>query len=234
MAITFDNTSAQRVDFGAATAVRSLATKTVAAWINPTDFSLGFVCSLDGAATNESWFIEVISNAIEFSQRFSTQDGIWHSTLTTGLHHLAVTYDDSATGNNPKIYIDGVSVSVVKDQAPTGTASSGSTNTFVIGGSTRIPFASFKGNEQDLRVYNRILTAAEIAALAGSSRTIEMNDNGLVFHAPLMYAANRYSTLPFAGTLGATDYTYDRINGVQGTPTGSPVGAADMVYGSAF
>jgi|SRR5581483_9520981 len=175
---------------------------------------------------------------LHYVRTFSTTNGIWTVPAPSlALHAIQISYDASAVGNNPTILVDGISQTVTRVTAPVGTARvSGTKYSFgSFGCGVATGGGTFRGKNQDPRIYNnRILTASEWAALAASSRTIEMNDNGLTFHAPLMYAANRYPAIPFAGTLGATDYTYDRIGGVQGTPAGSPSGAADMVYGTGF
>lgn len=239
MAIDYSLTVSQTLNFGSVSSIRNLDQKTICGWLNIDTASISEIVNLSPAitGTDEQFVVLFRSDSgikLSILYYFSGTDGQWEtaSAWGTGLHHFAITYDKSSISNKPTFYKDGLSVSRTDVSTPTGSADSGTNNTLYVGSAGIAP--SIDGRLQDLRIYNRILTAAEIAALAGSSRTIEMNDNGLVFHAPLMYAANRYPTIPFAGTLEATDYTYDRINGYQGTPSGSPSGAADMVYGTGF
>lgn len=238
MALDYSLTISQAINFGTAAAIQNITTKTICCWLDLDTANISDVINLvQTGATDEQWSVFFRSDSgikIAFQVSWSTQDGRWEVATAwgTGKHFFAMTYDKSSTSNKPTFYKDGASVSRTDVQSPTGTIRSGTNNTFYVGSGGVIP--SVDGRVQDIRIYNRALSAAEISALYASSRTIEMNDNGLTFHAPLMYAANRYPTVPFAGTLGGTDYTYDRVNGVAGTPSGSPSGAADIVYGTGF
>ena len=62
---------------------------------------------------------------IFFSQHFDGNDGTWKTSatdLTYGVwNHVVLTYDGSSTSNDPVIYVNGSSVSITEDVAPTGT-----------------------------------------------------------------------------------------------------------------
>lgn len=63
----------------------------------------------------------------DIAQSFSTTNGRWRTndqTLSVR-HHLAITYDRSATTNDPVMYIDGVSVTVNEAATPVGTTVTG-------------------------------------------------------------------------------------------------------------
>jgi hypothetical protein len=244
MAIQFDNTGTKYVKWAAPTNALGLITKTVCLWYyhNAAPSSFGTLFTIfDGTGTDSDEYNVLLVPStgvakIGWLAHFSTTDGVWKTTnnvLAAGnLYHIALTYNGSAVGNNPLIYINGVSQAVTRDAAPVGTYRSGTNTDLYLG--TPIAGGNPNGKVQDGRVYNRILTAAEILALASPGRSIEMNDNGLKFHATALYSANKYPAIPFSGILGATDYMYDRINGYQGVPSGSPVGAADLAYGTGF
>lgn len=239
MAVLYNGAVEQYIKWTTPTNAVGLTTKTVSKWYKPLALPGATLWTIyDGTGTDSDEYnlmLSVSDGKLRWLAHFSTTNGVWNSTnavfSANNLYHIAISYNGSDTANNPTFYINGVSIAVTRSTAPVGTYRNGTSTDLFVG-----PVGLLTPNHysQDVRVYNRILTAAEIAALYASSRTLEMNDSGLVFHAPLMYAANRYSTLPFSGTLGATDYTYDRINGYQGTPTGSPTGAADIVYGTSF
>lgn len=74
------------------------------------------------------------------------------------------------------------------------------------------------GYAQDVRVYNRILTAAEVATLY-NSRLQRVILNGLVFWCPCNGAAGAVD----GTTLGASNTLSDVIGGAVGTPSGSPI-----------
>lgn len=82
-------------------------------------------------------------------------------------HHVVITYDGGAASNTPSMYLDGVSQSVTPI-VPTGTRSA-NTNPYLIGnraGSDRV----WDGLLADFAVWDRLLTADEITALAAGLR----------------------------------------------------------------
>lgn len=97
-------------------------------------------------------------------------------------HHVAATYDGAQLG----LYVDGVQVatkSIVLDT--TGTD-------FAIGQSISQPGREpFAGSLSDVRIYNRVLTAAELTAAAslganGNPETLRNSMTGLQFWLPLI------------------------------------------------
>lgn len=65
---------------------------------------------------------------IEWVQNGSSASGIWRTNdIAVGTHHLVVTYDRTSTTNDPLIYIDGVSVTVVETATPVGITTGGDT-----------------------------------------------------------------------------------------------------------
>ncbi len=101
-------------------------------------------------------------------------DNVWH--------HVAATYDGAQLG----LYVDGVQVatkSIVLDT--TGTD-------FAIGQSISQPGREpFAGSLSDVRIYNRVLTAAELTAAAslganGNPETLRNSMTGLQFWLPLI------------------------------------------------
>lgn len=219
-----------------APAARNLTNKTVTAWVNIDSFvsvNWDSVVVLYGSS-NEYWGMFIVDSSgsggsLLYFQDFSGTDGIWETadgTLTTGKHFIAITYNNSATANDPVLYIDGSPVAVSVEQSPTGSYVSGATTSLFVG-AERAAVNAMDGRISDVRIYNRILTAAEIAELY-SGRGGAKNDYGLVFHAPCVSAAGLQT---FDGTTltANTNYVYDRISGAQGNPSGNPVGRADVI-----
>lgn len=95
---------------------------------------------------------------------FSSNKGQWYTannTLTTGTwYHIAVTYDGSATGNNPLLYINGVSKAVNERSTPSGTKSTNASD-YTIGNRDDVA-RDFDGIIDELAIFNDILTPAEI------------------------------------------------------------------------
>ena len=93
------------------------------------------------------------------------------TTLTTGWHHIAFSYDGSLLSAGVRIYLDGVSQSIT---AITSTLTAGVSVTNVGGPllvSTRssLDFKPLNGTLQDdLRLFDRVLTQSEITHLATS------------------------------------------------------------------
>jgi hypothetical protein len=161
------------------------------------------------------------AKALEWWYGFSGVGGQagWKSvnSLTTGLHFLVVTYNNSSTANAPIMYVDGASVAVTVHNAATGTAGTDKAYPLEIGGQTG---AYFDGKIFDPRVYNRILTAAEVTTLYnGGTPLSTLVTTGLVFQGMATYTDRPLA----AGTvLTSTDRLTENILRAVGIPNGSP------------
>ncbi len=82
--------------------------------------------------------------------------------------HIAVTYDYGSTSNVPVMYINGTSRAVTVTTAPAGTRGS-ETEALNIGSNTAATRA-FNGSIDDVRLYNRALSAQEVADLYNLGR----------------------------------------------------------------
>ncbi|GAB4167896.1 MAG: hypothetical protein Fur0032_06040 [Terrimicrobiaceae bacterium] len=105
------------------------------------------------------------SRQLQFRSSHSTQ-GVWNVTgydlPANEWVHVAVSYDQSSTANDPAVYINGQPVTVVRSTAPSGSINT--TDALRIGG-TGNTAQSWRGSIDDVRLYNRILTADEAAFL---------------------------------------------------------------------
>jgi hypothetical protein len=236
--------SGDYLDAGDVAAVNSLTQLSICAWVKATtDTDPGSgnqqILRKRNSAFTQGWMItrNLLTGAnpksFEFNAGWSTGTGVWRtpssSLLINTLNFVCATYDAGSTANNPLLYINGASKTVSKISSPAGTWASNSGNPLWI--ATQITTNFWTGPIEEIRIYSGILSATTILAMYNSP-SLENYDANLKFHAPLLYAANRYPTIPFAGTLGGTDYLYDRIGGVQITPHGAPAGAASIVYPS--
>lgn len=86
-----------------------------------------------GGAESELLYNSLASTAY-FFQRDATVNGAWSVARPSAnaWHHVAVTYDSSSLANNPKIYIDGVSLSFASSTSPT-VALINNTDAYVLG-----------------------------------------------------------------------------------------------------
>lgn len=228
VAAEFPNGSS--VSFGTMpAAVANLNTRTIAAWVKIDGTSAGghtVIASNPGAQSD--WYLSYFDTPnLTFFLKRATTNGTWTGTanLTVGTwYHVAVSYDRSSTANDPVIYLNGSSVGISETSTPAGTAQDDSASTLYSGGlGTSTPLSTL--SVADLRVYNRILTLAEIEDIRNSKSFCD-NDYGLVFHAPFLGVAGGVSD---GGTMAAANTVIDRIGGVVGTPAGSPIFRADTI-----
>ena len=153
--------------------------------------------------------------------------GKWFTNNTFPLNEYfnwAITHDNSSIDNDPIIYINSVDVAITEYNQP---VDSGAyyINSDIIG-SGNIDDTTITGKLQDVRIYNRILSASEIAELYNSRCQRAVMD-GLVFW-PEMDGAAGLSSFDGA-TLSSANTIVDRISGVQGIPSGSPIGRGNTI-----
>jgi hypothetical protein len=160
-ALDFSQNSTTVVAVNNSSSLNNLATLTVSAWVYMTG-GAGAGRIVD--KSNKILFY-ISGNAICFGAGMWTTPGAWYGgsvTLNTW-HHVAVTYDYTNISNLPVIYLDGTSRSVIQSLAPVAPKNS-ETALLCLGnanGGTR----NFSGYLDDVRIYNRALTAAEVAQL---------------------------------------------------------------------
>jgi hypothetical protein len=151
---------------------------TIDAWINPAavqDDGAGIVAK--GAGTQEAYGLDIVGNICpRFFFRDASLNAYQHGpgcVLTPGVWtHVAATYD-AATGAL-KFYVNGVEMNPGANSAPANTLIRTNDHELSIGsrqsGSAAYDL-NFRGLIDEVEIYNRALTAAEIAAIfnAGSA-----------------------------------------------------------------
>lgn len=224
MAIDFTNTSNQLINFG--DVASGLSQKSISFWVNLDSFGDTSNPATIISKGSSNWYIYfgTSTETIKLYRDFAILGGLWTSannTVTTGIHHYAITYDESSTANNPIIYIDGVSTSVTETVPPYGTLVVDTGNDLVLG----YPSAkSIDGKLSDIRIYNRILTADEVLAIY-NARGRDNIRNGLVF-CPFLKGAKGLQAFDGA-TLAAGNTIVDPCSGAVGVPAGNPVGVGE-------
>lgn len=163
----------------------------------------GYLTYLDGGATSGDY-------------------GQWRNQTidcTLGLHHVVVTRDVSSIANLPNFYIDGVLVplTTIQSQASTYTESG---LVFTCGNESdwNAPFAQIL---RDARLYNRILSPAEITTLYTEGIGGLSVADGLVFQGPTV-RTNDISS--YAGaTINYESKLLENIHNTVGTPHAAPI-----------
>lgn len=221
--VEFTNISNQYINFGVSPA-QNLTQKTVMARIDLTSF--GDTSVGQGIISKGGFgiYIATTSERIIVIQGFSGSVPYWatnNNTMTTGVHQIAVTYDRGSTANDPIVYIDGAA-SVVTESAtaPIGAVLSDLTHNLELGRcyiTTKFS-KSPDGKLYDVRVFDRLLSAGEIASEYATPGTVT---NGLVFLSPSV-STNRLAEYEDL-TLSSENRIYDEVGDYVGKPTGSPI-----------
>jgi len=181
--------SRNAIDYGTPARLANLQQKTLAAWVYLTTTINCPILSKYGNGVGWYWFT-LGSGKLQFRQNFTPTDGIWSTTsdvltaILNGWHHIAVTYDSGSPANDPIVYVDGAAVGVTEDFTPAGVADGDGTNILYLGNMkiiTDVLGYSFKGFIKDTRIYNRILSADEVADLAASENDYSTVPEGLLF-----------------------------------------------------
>jgi hypothetical protein len=172
--------SGDYVNFGSATNLDDIETQggggmTATAWINPRSSggaSNSVIIGKSNSGTAGYWRL-YNTGRLTFGKDFSTTDLQTMSNASNPLtynqwQHVAVTWDGSALYSNVHLYINGAEISGYTSQfdGVGGKVSDAANNMLVSASGTN----EFDGGIDDVRVYNRILSAAEIAFLYNSGR----------------------------------------------------------------
>ncbi len=132
------------VDVGSAASIDDVfgAGGTFSAWIYPTGIgenSEGMIGSkMSGTTGQTGWsFATYTNNVLMFRKGFGGTRGYW-STPTSSIalnawNYVVVTYNQGNIANNPTVYINGVSQSITKVQAPAGAVQSDAANSLRLG-----------------------------------------------------------------------------------------------------
>ena len=126
---------------------------------------------------------------IEYDRVWSGTDGRWRtptSSLTLDQWvDIILTYDGGATTNDPLIYLDGVSQTITQLVGdPTGSLDTNA-DAYVIGNRGNDDARDFNGKLAEFAIWDRILGAGEIAALAAGFSPLFI-PNSLVSYCPLV------------------------------------------------
>lgn len=212
--------------------LQTLSAITVSAWIKSESDSPDIGAILGNYAYNTSgWYFGTDTTSLTFGAKWSTTLGAWSAVTSYAKntwYHVAATYTKGAT-NTPTFYSNGVA-KTTSGTTPGGgeTYPDDSSNTLGMGRrpTSGTEYAYIDGLIRDPRIYNRILTVAEIYEIY-KSRNITNNIPGLVF-APMMYGARGKSSI-HGVNLGSTNYIIDPISKTTGSPGASIAGSGEII-----
>lgn len=217
-------TATDAITYGVLPQTLDLNNKSYSFWVYPDTYS---VAGDGDTIISNGEIIYLSTNRLVFIRGFTTS-GSWGSPVNTpatgAWSHVAITYNKTSTANDPIIYINGSPVTVTEFTAPVGTALSQYGMPLDIGNSSTLSAAyggCLNGKVFDPRIYNRILTAAEVTTLynAGVPDHTLVTD-GLVFQGLATYADNPLSA---GHVLTSSDRLTENIIRAVGVPNGSPV-----------
>ncbi len=221
--MVFSRSLDQYINAGSNTSFDDMDTMTIAAWVKPQTSAFVNTANFARKGTSDvlGWNLGLwsgYSNDVVFNRSFSGTDGFWYTTANPinkadEWYFVVVTYNSNSVSNDPKMYVNGVSIPVTKLGPPTGTPDSDASGDVMIAGR---PDGSrnFDGSIDDVRIYNRILSAAEVEQLyrLGQGATIKICKADSVQDAD----ANVYNTLAIGSQcwLDRNMNVGTRINGV--------------------
>lgn len=135
MARSFDGAN-DEIDFGADASINGFTTKSMSMWaLHDTASVNDIILAKDREGTHWAWKTRSADDTTELYVDFSTTDGRWRSTtpLGTVFHHIALTYDGGAVGNDPVFYLDGAVDATIDIVTPVGSIVSDATPTLRVG-----------------------------------------------------------------------------------------------------
>jgi hypothetical protein len=167
--LNFDGVDA--VNAGSGATLNNLRAMTISAWIKPNTLGGGASGRIvqKGAGAGPGFrFMLRSNNALAFAVDYTTTDlsrATANSVLTLGVWtHVLVTWTGSATATNVKIYLNGVETAYGATQTGAGTRANDAASSLYIGNEGD-GTGAFDGLMDDVRVYNRVLSANEITAV---------------------------------------------------------------------
>ncbi|HET9529925.1 MAG TPA: LamG-like jellyroll fold domain-containing protein, partial [Blastocatellia bacterium] len=155
----------------------------VSAWINPASLgenNSGHIFAVrDDTDNNPNLQLRLLSGnkirlLVVFDNAGALTSGQWdtpsNSVALNTLQHIAVIYDGSSAANDPIIYINGVQQPLVRGSSPVGVMRTDAAPWRI--GNNPATSATFKGIIDEMRIYDRLLLASEVAALYNNGQII--------------------------------------------------------------
>jgi hypothetical protein len=184
-ALEFDGTN-DYVNMGTAPdELINIDEKTISLWFRAYTFGttgFGTVVAFDafsGDVDPWSFFLDSTENRLNYAHFFSVV-GEWgtptNSIAVNNWYHAVVVFNRGSSTNDPTIYLNGVEQTITEIRTPSGTAIDEAAATdFIIGASNDGNEDFFDGLIDEVRIYNRALSADEIKRLYKIGSTFVVN-----------------------------------------------------------
>lgn len=128
-----------------------------------------------------------VATSLEFQQHFSGSlgNGQWTFPVSTSTswQHVCLVYNNSATTNNPIVYLNGSTASVTTVNVPIGTAVTNWTS--YTNGNVDAHNQAWDGKLADFAMWNAQLTANECKALSRGASPLKIRKANLLVYNPL-------------------------------------------------
>ena len=230
--VHFEYGTKQAIDFGVLPQLANLRQRTYSFWLKDDDENR--VHLRGGMGVNSDYAGTVFYpasahnyNCVYVYSRFSNGVGAWgtpsYGPFVNTWYFCAMTMDYTNEDKSvPKIYINGVEEPIITVNSPPlgSTYRDEEGCNFILGNqkTATLDFNSpLAGSMKDVRVYNRVLSSAEIAGLYSGANVTQ----GLVFHG--LCAKNKDKNLYAGKNLTGEQNIIDNIYGFVGTPIDSPL-----------
>jgi hypothetical protein len=224
--------STKAIDFSILPYLANLAGYSYSAWVRQSLSPFGAIVShsVDLGVGRRGNALSISALTLHFESYKTPNDGRWQATnafpADTDWHHVALTYDNTTATADPVIYVDGVSVTVTETSVPSGTSDDDSDCPLILFNWAPDPtvsgqryFSNLVGGLalKDIRIYNRILTADEVAELAaGEDDYTVLIDSGLLFMG--IFAPSAFIEEFVGDTISGDDFVLDVIHRAAGIP----------------
>ncbi len=161
------------VSFGSGATLDNLTARTIVAWVKPDNLGESNGGVILSKNYQDGWVVRLASgNNVAFSQAFSGGVVTWTTTtgpITIGsFNHIAIKYSAATTTTVPQIYVNGVN-QTVSGGTPFGTRDNDGNYALNMGIETNVQ--EFDGVIDEVGVFNRVLTDAEITELMNGGLT---------------------------------------------------------------
>lgn len=175
---TFDNSN-DYINANSAAGIDGFTQKTISLWVKRTSIATAetLVAKNGVSGTASGWTMEIRQdggsngpNKIRFNEGFpnAQEVGLWYGstnlTNTSAWYHIALTYDNSSTSNDPIIYVNGVADSVTEVYTPAGSVVSDANNDLVFGYDDYWNASPHDGMLDEIRYSNNIRSADWVEA----------------------------------------------------------------------
>jgi hypothetical protein len=238
------------IDYGILPYLANLSQFTYSVWVkrlSSTSFAPLFSRSVDlGTGRRGNFLIINSAGTLHFESYKTPTDGEWEATAAvTTLNqwvHVLLEYDNTTDTANPVMYVDNVSATVTETQTPSGTSDDDSDCPLVFFNLSPDPLAPeqkyyystiYNIAIKDARIYNRILSSSERAALTAGEDDYTTVPNGLLFQGPYAPTANISDYIN--DTIENDDLVLDAVYRACGIPYNEDTTSSDeMLYGLAL